>query len=85
MSSSSPRLPFAHALPPDRPGTQTTDKKVNECTPALFGLAPDAPAMAAADLADIAACIRTLGLAPTKARNLKAMSQASAVRGGAPF
>ncbi|KAL4435867.1 hypothetical protein ABPG77_000629 [Micractinium sp. CCAP 211/92] len=54
---------------------QTTDKKVNECTPALFELAPDAPAMAAADLADIAACIRTLGLAPTKARNLKAMSQ----------
>lgn len=33
--------------------------------------------MAAAELADIAACIRTLGLAPTKARNLKAMSQAS--------
>lgn len=54
---------------------QTTDKKVNECTPALFKLAPDAHAMAAADLADIAACIRTLGLAPTKARNLKAMSQ----------
>ncbi|KAL4458760.1 hypothetical protein ABPG75_013625 [Micractinium tetrahymenae] len=54
---------------------QTTDKKVNECTPALFQLAPDAHAMASADLPDIAACIRTLGLAPTKARNLKAMSQ----------
>jgi endonuclease-3 len=31
--------------------------------------------MAAADVADIAQCIRTLGLAPTKAKNLKAMSQ----------
>ncbi|KAI3436078.1 hypothetical protein D9Q98_002136 [Chlorella vulgaris] len=54
---------------------QTTDKKVNECTPALFQLAPDAAAMAAAEQADIQACIRSLGLAPTKAKNLKAMSQ----------
>ncbi|PSC76466.1 conserved oligomeric Golgi complex subunit 5 [Micractinium conductrix] len=54
---------------------QTTDKKVNECTPALFDLAPDAPSMAAAPLEDIAACIRQLGLAPTKAKNLKAMAQ----------
>ncbi|EFN53388.1 hypothetical protein CHLNCDRAFT_12569, partial [Chlorella variabilis] len=54
---------------------QTTDKKVNECTPALFQLAPDAAGMAAADVADIQACIRSLGLAPTKAKNLKAMSQ----------
>lgn len=57
------------------PLKQTTDKKVNECTPALFALAPDAAAMAAAELADITTCIRQLGLAPTKARNLKAMSQ----------
>ena len=48
---------------------------MNECTPALFQLAPDAASMAAADVADIEACIRFLGLAPTKARNLKAMSQ----------
>ena len=54
---------------------QTTDKKVNECTPALFRLAPDAASMAAADLGAIQACIRSLGLAPTKAKNLKAMSQ----------
>lgn len=57
------------------PCAQTTDKKVNECTPALFQLAPDAAAMAAAEQADIQACIRSLGLAPTKAKNLKAMSQ----------
>lgn len=48
---------------------------MNECTPALFQLAPDAAGMAAADVADIQACIRSLGLAPTKAKNLKAMSQ----------
>lgn len=79
---STPRL--AHTHTPSRSAMQTTDKKVNECTPALFKLAPDAHAMAAADLADIAACIRTLGLAPTKARNLKAMSQASGACGTEP-
>lgn len=54
---------------------QTTDKKVNECTPALFQLAPDAASMAGTDVADICAAIRQLGLAPTKAKNLKALSQ----------
>ena len=53
---------------------QTTDKKVNECTPDLFRLAPDAAAMAALSVATITDCIRTLGLAPTKARNLQALS-----------
>lgn len=67
--------PWSVPLPSPR---QTTDKKVNECTPGLFQLAPDAAAMAAADVADIAQCIRTLGLAPTKAKNLKAMSQVGA-------
>lgn len=54
---------------------QTTDVAVNKATPALFELAPDAAAMAALEVDTIAGCIRTLGLAPTKARNLKAMSQ----------
>ncbi len=54
---------------------QTTDRKVNEVTPALFAIAPDPAAMAALPVEEILACIRTLGLAPTKARNLSAMSR----------
>ena len=53
---------------------QTTDKKVNEVTPALFAEAPDAKSMAAFPVDRILACIRTVGLAPTKAKNLKAMA-----------
>ena len=52
---------------------------MNECTPALFRLAPNAASMAAAELGAIQACIRSLGLAPTKAKNLKAMSQVGGV------
>lgn len=55
---------------------QTTDKKVNEVTPELFTLAPNAAAMALLDVPTIANCIRTLGLAPTKAKNLQALSAA---------
>jgi len=51
---------------------QTNDKKVNEVTPGLFDLAPDAKSMANTPLEKIEACIKTLGLAPTKAKNLKA-------------
>ncbi len=54
---------------------QCTDKKVNEVTPALFELADHAAAMAAVQEARILAVIRPLGLAPTKARNLRALSQ----------
>ena len=54
---------------------QCTDKKVNEVTPALFALADNPAAMAATDEADILAVIRQLGLAPTKSRNLRALSQ----------
>lgn len=53
---------------------QTTDIKVNEVTKDLFDLAPDAASMAALDVAVITAAIKTLGLAPTKAKNLKAMA-----------
>lgn len=53
---------------------QTTDKKVNEVTPALFAAAPDPEAMASLPVAQILAFIRTVGLAPTKAKNLKAMA-----------
>jgi len=53
---------------------QTTDKKVNEVTPPLFAEAPDPEAMAALPVDRILSFIRTVGLAPTKARNLKAMA-----------
>ncbi len=53
---------------------QTTDKKVNQVTPALFALAPNARAMAALPAETVQALIREVGLAPTKARNLVRMS-----------
>jgi endonuclease-3 len=54
---------------------QTTDKKVNEVTPALFAKAPNPASMAALSVEQILALIRTVGLAPTKAKNLKAMAR----------
>lgn len=53
---------------------QTTDKKVNEITPALFAAAPTPAAMAALETEEILALIRQLGLAPQKARALKGLS-----------
>lgn len=65
---------------------QTTDKKVNEVTPALFAEAPDPQSMAALPVERILAHIRTVGLAPTKAKNLKAMANLLVERhgGGVP-
>ena len=54
---------------------QTTDKKVNEVTPALFAEAPNAPALAALPVERVQALIRQVGLAPTKAKNLVAMAR----------
>jgi endonuclease-3 len=54
---------------------QTTDKKVNEVTPTLFEVAPDAASLARLSEARIAAMIRTIGLAPTKAKNLRRTAQ----------
>ena len=53
---------------------QTTDKKVNEVTPALFSLAPSPVEMSRLNVEDILKVIKPLGLAPTKAKNLKALS-----------
>lgn len=55
---------------------QTTDKRVNMVTPALFQRAPDAKALARMDVDEILSFIRTVGLAPTKAKNLKKMAEA---------
>ena len=53
---------------------QTTDKKVNEVTPALFALAPDAATMAATPVESVRDIVRVVGLANTKSRNLVAMA-----------
>ncbi len=49
---------------------QTTDKKVNQVTPALFAVADTPERMAALGPERILELIREVGLAPTKARNL---------------
>jgi endonuclease-3 len=54
---------------------QTTDKKVNEITPALFARAPDPAALASLSVEEIAELIRQVGLAPQKARALKGLGE----------
>ncbi len=54
---------------------QTTDKRVNLVTPALFTRAPTPEAMAGLAVSEIQHLIRTCGLAPQKARALQRMSQ----------
>jgi endonuclease-3 len=54
---------------------QTTDKKVNQVTPALFALAPDARSMAALDVERVRELIREVGLAPQKAKALVGLSR----------
>jgi endonuclease-3 len=54
---------------------QTTDKKVNEVTPALFARAPTPEAMAALSEAEILGMIRQVGLAPQKAKALHGLAK----------
>ena len=54
---------------------QTTDLKVNEVTPALFAKAPNAKEMAQLPVEVILEDIRQVGLAPTKAKNIRRMSE----------
>ena len=54
---------------------QCTDKKVNEVTPALFAAGPTPAAMAALEEAEILGYIRQLGLARTKARNVRRLAE----------
>jgi endonuclease-3 len=54
---------------------QTTDKKVNQVTPALFAAADSPAAMAELSVETILEHIRQVGLAPTKARNVRALSE----------
>jgi endonuclease-3 len=74
------RIPLAHEDPFTLLvavvlSAQSTDAKVNELTPALFARAATPEAMAKLPVAEIRRLIAPLGLAPTKARNLAALSQ----------
>jgi len=53
---------------------QTTDKKVNEVTPELFNHANTPEQMSCLDIKVIQNLIKEIGLAPTKAKNLKKMA-----------
>ena len=75
-----PPIPLEHADPftllvAVMLSAQTTDKKVNQVTPRLFALADTPAKLAALPVETILDCIRVLGLAPTKAKNLKRMAQ----------
>ena len=61
---------------------QTTDKKVNQVTPQLFAKANTAEKMATLDVETIQALIREIGLAPTKAKNLRRMAEQLVEGGG---
>ena len=54
---------------------QTTDKKVNQVTPELFEIAPNAELMSQLEAEKIQSIIREVGLAPTKAKNIKKLSE----------
>ena len=49
---------------------QTTDVSVNKVTPALFERYPDPESLAAADPADVAEIIKTIGLYKNKSQNI---------------
>ena len=53
---------------------QTTDKSVNQVTPALFSAYPDAASLAAADEEALHGILRRIGMYKTKAKNIKLMA-----------
>ena len=61
---------------------QTTDKKVNQVTPKLFQVANSPIKMNSLEVGEIQSIIREVGLAPTKARNLKKMAKQIIDNGG---
>ena len=76
-----PPIPLAHSDPFTLLvavvlSAQTTDAQVNKVTPALFARAATPAAMAALPEAEIHSLIRTCGLAPAKARNIRNLSKA---------
>lgn len=61
---------------------QSTDRRVNEVTPALFARYPDAAAYAAADRAELEEMIRPAGLYRSKAASIQGLAQAICERHG---
>jgi endonuclease III len=61
---------------------QSTDQRVNMVTPALFTRYPDAPALAAADPADVEPVILSTGFFRQKSKALVAMSRALVAQHG---
>ena len=61
---------------------QTTDKKVNQVTPKLFECANTPEKMNELKLEKIKSLIKEIGLAPTKAKNLKKMAKQLIQSGG---
>jgi endonuclease-3 len=75
-----PRIPLGHRDPFTLLiavvlSAQCTDERVNRVAPDLFAKASTPLEMAALPLGDILAIIRPCGLAPTKARNISALSK----------
>lgn len=54
---------------------QSTDKKVNQITPELFRIADTPEKMTKLSIDEIQKIIREIGLAPTKAKNIRKMSE----------
>ena len=54
---------------------QTTDKSVNQVTPALFAKYPDPASLAAADVSDVEQCLKRIGMYRTKAKNIIGMAK----------
>ena len=82
-----PPIPLEHSSPYTllvavMLSAQTTDKMVNKVTPALFKKANTPELMATLDVDTIRNLIQKIGLAPTKAKNLKKMAQQLIAGGG---
>lgn len=82
-----PPIPLDHSSPYEllvavALSAQTTDKKVNEVTPALFSRANTPQKMALLEPDEILSLIREIGLAPTKAKNLRRMAEQILKAGG---
>jgi endonuclease-3 len=75
-----PAVPLAHSDPftllvAVLLSAQTTDAQVNKVTPALFELAATPAAMARLSTEAIHGAIRSCGLAPSKARNVRRLAE----------
>ncbi len=82
-----PAIPLAHEDPFTLLvavvlSAQCTDKRVNEVVPRLFALAHTPQRMAVLPVSRIQAAIRSCGLAPAKAKNIRALSKLLVERHG---